>query len=171
MKIAINAGHTLKAPGTGAVGYLVESKETRKVAKELIKLLKAKGHTVINATIDTAISTNNYLARSVYISNKNDVDLFVSLHFNAGGGTGCEVYTWKGNKYPEAVRTCENMAVLGFKNRGVKDGSKFYVIKKTYAKALLIEICFTDNVKDFNLYNCVGCEKVAEAIVNAICGV
>lgn len=168
MKIAINAGHTLKAPGTGAVGYLVESKETRKVANELIKLLKAKGHTVINATIDSATSTNNYLARAVYMSNKNDVDLFISIHFNAGGGTGCEVYTWKGNKYPEAVRTCENIAKLGFKNRGIKDGSNLYVIKKTYAKALLIEVCFVDNVKDFNKYNCVGFKKVAEAIAKAI---
>ncbi len=168
MKIAINAGHTLKAPGTGAVGYLVESKETRKVANHLMKLLKAKGHTVINATIDSAKSTNDYLAKAVKISNKADADLFISIHFNAGGGAGCEVYTWRGNKYPEAVQTCENMAVLGFKNRGIKDGSKFYVIKKTYAKALLIEVCFVDSVKDVNKYNSVGFAKVAEAIAKGI---
>lgn len=168
MKIAINAGHTLKSPGTGAVGYLVESKETRKVANELIKLLKAKGHNVINATIDSAKSTNEYLKEAVKKSNKADADLFVSIHFNAGGGTGCEVYTWKGNKYPEAEKVCKNMFNLGFKNRGIKDGSQFYVIKKTYAKALLIEICFVDSTKDFNLYNSVGYKKVADAIAKAI---
>lgn len=168
MKIAINAGHTLKAPGTGAVGYLVESKETRKVANELIKLLKAKGHNVINATIDTARSTNDYLAKAVKKSNEADADLFISIHFNAGGGTGCEVYTWKGKQYTEAKRVCDNMASLGFRNRGIKDGSKFYVIKKTYATALLIEVCFVDNTKDFNLYNRVGYKQIADAIAKAI---
>ena len=36
----INAGHTLQGKGTGAVGFLNESKENRAVANHVIKLLK-----------------------------------------------------------------------------------------------------------------------------------
>ena len=50
MIIGINAGHTIIAPGTGATGYLVESKESRKVSNSLIKILKDNGHKVINCT-------------------------------------------------------------------------------------------------------------------------
>ena len=34
----INAGHTLQGKGTGAVGFLNESKENRAVANHVIKL-------------------------------------------------------------------------------------------------------------------------------------
>ena len=54
----INAGHTLQGKGTGAVGFLNESKENRAVANHVIKLLKQLGHSVIDCTID---KSDNYL--------------------------------------------------------------------------------------------------------------
>lgn len=44
MKIAINAGHTLRGRGTGAVGYLNEMKENRKIAQRVTQLLKEVGY-------------------------------------------------------------------------------------------------------------------------------
>jgi len=35
MKICVNAGHTLNAAGSGAIGIKIESMETRKVAEEV----------------------------------------------------------------------------------------------------------------------------------------
>lgn len=165
MKIVINAGHTKLGTGTGANGYLNESKETRKIAYELMRLLADTSHEVIPAVYDR--SANN-LKEAVTLANNNDADLFVSIHLNAGGGQGCEVYTWRGEKVSQAVKVTQNLNKLGFKNRGIKDGSKLYVIKNTKMPAILIEVCFVDNKADTDLYKRVGYSEIAKAIYNAI---
>ena len=168
MKIAINAGHTLKGKGTGAVGILNESIEVRKIVAELIPMLQRKGHTVIDATIDKASSQAEYLREAVKIANNADVDLFLSIHMNAGGGRGCEAYTWKGEKVKQAVQMCEQLSEEGFRNRGVKDGSGYYVIRKTEAVAILLEVCFVDNRQDAALYKEIGVKRIAQAIADSI---
>ena len=171
MRIGINCGHTVSGqPGCGAVGYLNESDETRRVGKKLIELLRGEGHTVYDCTNDYADTTLENLSEIVRMANAQPLDLFVSVHFNAGGGKGCEVYTYGGKSFGEAERTCEAISKLGFKNRGVKDGSSLYVIRHTTAKAMLVEVCFTDSASDAELYEKVGCEAVAAAIAGAITG-
>lgn len=81
---------------------------------------------------------------------------------------GCEVYTWKGQKVRQAVKVAENLNILGFKNRGIKDGSNLYVIKNTKCTAILIEVCFLDNKQDVSLYKELGYSNIAKAIYNAI---
>ena len=168
MKIGINCGHTKTGYGTGAVGYINESNETRRVGNVVMDKLKALGHTVVNCTIDKASSTNAYLSRAVELANNTTLDVFVSIHFNAGGGKGVEVYTYEGRQYDDAVAVCKNIEKLGFKNRGVKAGSGLYVIRKTKAKSMLIEVCFVDTKSDVDLYNKVGVAAVAQAIVDGI---
>ena len=165
MRIVINAGHTKIGAGTGANGLLNESKEARKIAYELMKLLADTNHVVIPAVFD---KHNNNLAAAVETANNNDANLFVSIHLNAGGGQGCEVYTWKGEKVGQAVKVAQNLNKLGFKNRGIKDGSKLYVIKNTRCTALLIEVCFVDTKQDAELFKSLGYSKIASAIYEAI---
>ena len=166
MRIVINAGHTKTGKGTGANGYLNESSETRKIAYELMKLLADSNHEVIPAVYDR--SADN-LQEAVQLANNKGADLFVSIHLNAGGGTGCEAYTWKGEQVPQAVKACSYLNKLGFKNRGVKDGRNLYVIKSTKCTAILIEVCFVDNKADVDLYKQLGHTKIAQAICQAIC--
>lgn len=168
MKIGINCGHTIEGKGTGAVGYIVESVETRNVGYKVIEKLKALGHTVVDCTINKASSSNAYLSRAVELANNTTLDVFVSIHFNAGGGRGVEVYTYEGRQYADAVAVCENIEKLGFRNRGVKAGTGFYVIRKTKAKSMLIEVCFVDTKSDVDLYKEVGVEAIAQAIVEGI---
>lgn len=170
IKIAVNAGHTASGAGSGAVGFLNESKETRAVVAALIPLLEKKGYEVINATVGRAATQTAYLKKAVQIANSAKADLFLSVHFNAGGGKGCEAYTWKGRAVKQAVDACKNLERLGFKNRGIKDGSRFYVIKKTTMKAVLIEVCFVDSEADADLYKRLGAEKIAQAIADGIGG-
>ena len=172
MKISINAGHTQSGAGYGAVykGFK-ESEITRAVANELIKLLRKNGHTVYNSTINKAPSQNEYLKRAVKLANESNVDLFISLHCNASTkhtGYGVECWTWKGQKLKVINNICGNMEKLGFKNRGIKDGTNFYVIKKTKMPAVIVELFFLDNEKDRKLYNNIGFRKLAEAIAKAI---
>lgn len=172
MRISVNCGHTVKGPGYGAVsGGFKESQITRAVGNELIRLLKAKGHTVHNSTVNYASSQNAYLKRVVELANAKDIDLFVSLHCNASTkhtGNGVEVHTYKGRKLPQAVAVCDALEDLGFRNRGVKNGSGLYVVKNTDATALLVEMFFLDNKEDQARYREVGYAGIARAICNAI---
>lgn len=164
-KIGINAGHTKIGAGTGANKYLNESNETRKLACEIMKQLADTNHEVVPLIYD---KSNNNLKEAVSDANKKGLDLFISVHLNAGGGQGSEIYTWKGEHLPAARITLHNLNRLGFKNRGIKDGSNLYIIKNTKMPAILVEVCFLDNQKDVQLYKQAGHKAIAEAIVNAI---
>lgn len=170
MRIGINCGHTKTGPGSGAIGFINESIESRNVGNALIQLLQDAGHTVVNCTVDSASTQSAYLQKSVELANVQKLDLFVSIHFNAGGGKGVEVYTYGGKSFDEAEKTCKNISAYGFSNRGIKDGSNLYVIRKTSAKAMLIEVCFVDNENDCNNYKNIGYMNIARAIFNGIIG-
>ena len=139
MTIGINCGHTTSGPGYGAVGVIKESEHTRLVGQALMGLLRAAGVAVIDCTIDQANTQQEYLAAAVALANRQDLDWFISIHFNASKtreGHGVEVYTYKGRQYQDALDVCENIESLGFTNRGVKAGSGLYVIRKTKAKSI-----------------------------------
>lgn len=168
MKLGINCGHTKSGVGSGAVGILNESQETRNVGYALMNMLRNAGHTVVDCTIDKASSQNAYLSQAVNLANRQDLDYFISIHFNAGDGKGVEVYTYKGRQFADALEVCQNISALGFRNRGVKEGRGLYVIKKTKAKSMLIEVCFVDTQSDAELYRKVGANQIATAIYKAI---
>ncbi len=170
MRIGINCGHTVSGqPGCGAVGLINESVETREVGNRLMAILKGAGHTVVNCTNDYAATTNANLAEICRLANAQPLDLFVSIHFNSGGGKGTEVFTYNGVRHAEAVAVCDKLHALGFVNRGVKNQS-LYVINHTNAKAMLIEVCFVDSASDVELYRRLGAQRVAETIAEAITG-
>ena len=167
MKIGVNDGHTLSGAGTGAVGVIKEGEHTRLVGEEVRRLLKEKGISVFNCTVDYAETTNESLSLVVQQANREDLDWFISIHFNAGGGKGVEVYTYEGRQYQDAIDVCNNISALGFNNRGVKVGTGLYVIRRTKAKSMLIEVCFVDT-EDANKYLKVGHKAIAKAIVDAL---
>lgn len=169
-KIVLNAGHTLKGKGQGAVGYLNEGIEARAIVDHVKQFLEKQGHEVIVVNINEAESQMDYLQAVVCVVNRHkDADAFVSIHLNAGGGKGCEAFTWKGRKHDLAVGVCDKLSKLGFRNRGVFDGSHLYVIKKTYVEATLIEVCFVDNKADADLYRKAGAMRIGQAIARGIC--
>lgn len=171
MVIGINCGHTVSGAGYGAAGIIKESEHTRLVGQALMNLLRSAGATVIDCTIDQANTQNEYLAAAVALANRQDLDWFISIHFNASiahAGHGVEVYTYEGRQYQDAIDVCANLEELGFANRGVKAGSGLYVIRKTKAKSMLIEVCFCDNQEDVDLYESIGIEGIAKAIYKGI---
>lgn len=170
MKIAVSIGHTM--PGSvdsGAVGYLNESLETRSVGDKVKSYLEAQGHIVVLCRIDNASSVNASLAYRVNKANTANVDLFIEIHFNAGGGTGTETYiVGRGGKAEVyATSICNSISELGFPKRGVKVAN-FYVLRNTIAPAVLIECCFVDTKADADRYNA---DKMARKIVKGITGV
>ena len=169
MRIGLNAGHTLSGAGSGTAGVIVESIETRKVCSRLTEMLQASGVEVVPCTVDKAASQSAYLQKAVEMANRTDLDWFISIHFNNDAkkaGHGVEAYTFQGRQYPDAVEVCEHIAALGFTNRGVKAGSGLYVIRKTKAKSMLIEICFV-NDPDASAYQ-QKFEQICAAIAYAL---
>ena len=168
MKINISAGHNPDGKiACGAVGIIKESTEARKVKDLVIKYLKSDGHTVYDCTCNNGTSQSDVLNKIVSKCNTHAVDLDISIHFNAGGGTGteCLVYSETGASHKYAEKVVSNISKLGFKNRGIKVRSDLYFLRKTVSPALLIECCFVDNKSDVNLYNA---DKMARAIVSAL---
>lgn len=173
----IHAGHAPSGKSAcGAVGILNESVEDRKVKNALIAYLKAAGHTVYDCTVDEGSLTQNGVLKKICAKcNTHKVDLDVSIHFNSGAKdakgngktTGVEAYIKAGSAvYKTAIRICDEVAKLGFKNRGVKTKS-LYFINHTKSPAILIECCFVDDMDDARLYDA---DKMARAIFTAITG-
>lgn len=171
MVVGVNCGHTKSGAGYGAVGIIKESEHTRLVGQALMDMLRTAGVTVVDCTIDQAGTQAEYLAAAVALANRQDLDWFISIHFNASAahtGHGTEVYTYEGRQYQDAVDVCANLSELGFASRGVKAGTGLYVIRKTKAKSMLIEVCFCDNQEDVSLYQSIGAEGIAKAIYKGI---
>lgn len=172
MIIGVDKGHTVQNGGVcGACGLLKESVENRPVGNKVIEKLKALGHTVIDCSCDYSKDRDEQLAAIVKKANAQKLDLFLSLHLNAGGGTGAEVYTTNtSGAKSEAKKLVDTYCNrTGFKNRGHKY-AEFYVLRHTVAPAMLIEMAFVDTEADYKKWNDLGAELIANAIVEGITG-
>ena len=172
--IGIDMGHSLSGAGTGASGLMSEVTENRKIGNRLIEILKEKGYSVVNCSVDSASSTSNQLAGIVQKANAQNLDLFVSIHLNGGGGHGTETYIYNGSYNGKQANKDKAKAIndavvnsCNFRNRGVKEAN-YYVLRETVAPAVLIEVCFVDSAEDKQKLNT---EAVARAIFKGITGV
>ena len=87
MRINVHAGHNPDGKvACGAIGFIRESTEARKVKDAVIAQLRQLGHEVYDCTCEAGTSQSNVLTRIVSACNAHSVDLDVSIHFNAGAG-------------------------------------------------------------------------------------
>lgn len=168
MKFGIDMGHNAP-PDTGASGVKFEDNLTVEVGTKVIAKLKSLGHQAISCTPDRASSVRQSLGRRCYIANRNRVDVFVSIHFNAfnGRANGSEIFAMSSAGRKIAQPVLNEIVKLGFFNRGVKNGSHLYVIRNTNMPSILVECCFIDSQKDMQIYD--G-EAMATAIVKGLTG-
>lgn len=170
MKIGIRAGHNFKS--TGSNGFINEVEENRKVLKALLPLLRAK-YNVIDLT-PSDVDFINDLVLPVSEANRQGVDLFISLHFNAysdglANGTECYVYS-KSDKFKDEIiaqSIVNNISSIGFRNRGVKESQSLYDLKATSMMAIIVEICFVTNSEDCKIYKS-NFDKIVKAIYDGI---
>lgn len=167
MKFGIDIGHNCP-PDTGSVGVKKEDDLTKAVGTLLIDKLKKAGHTVVDCTPTRASSVTDSLRQRVNKANQANVNLFVSIHFNAfnGQANGSEVFGISNAAQGIATKVLNEIVKLGFRNRGVK-GTQFYVLKNTQMPAILVECCFCDARVDMDRFNA---EKMAEAIKVGLIG-
>jgi N-acetylmuramoyl-L-alanine amidase len=167
MKIAIDPGH-LRHPDTGAEGFLIEQDLNKLIADELSWLLIDAGVEVVNclpsAPVQTVVES---LKRRCAIANAAKADYFISIHHNAGGGSGSEIFAISAAGKKLAKSVLDNLCALGFRNRGVKELG-FLVLRKTNMPAILIEVCFIDNAADCQLWEKLKAEQIATAIFKGL---
>lgn len=168
MKFGIDLGHGV-GPDRGAVGNIAEETIINAVGKLVISKLKSLGHSVVELRPESAVSVQDSLQQRYSKADYYNVDMCVSIHANAGGGVGTEVFTYRCKEVPQARAILNNIVSLGFKNRGIKDGSGLAMVKRPKATAMLIEICFVDS-SDVDKYNSIGAESIANAIVQGLTG-
>ena len=171
----VHAGHCPQGKGaSGAVGILQESVEDRAVKNEVIRLLRAEGHTVYDCTCDENTTKQGCLNKIVAKCNQHSVDLDISLHLNSGrndyGGDGStggvEVWNYDTGTQEISDRICEAIATeLGIHNRRTKYDKDLFVLANTKSKALLVECCFVDDADDAKVWDAKRCAK---AIVRGI---
>ncbi|MEO2601037.1 N-acetylmuramoyl-L-alanine amidase [Clostridium butyricum] len=170
--IGIDMGHNNKCPG--ASGYLDEITENRKIGNKLIALLKKEGYSVVNCTDDDTVDSKEQLAGIMSKANSRKLDLFLSIHLNAGGGHGTSIYynskVDKSIVYDMIAKVADSCHFTTGEislHDGSDGGSSFYVLRNNNNPAILLEVCFVDNINDKNSLNQ---DKVAEAILEAIKG-
>lgn len=168
-KVFIIPGHG--GADSGAVKYITEKDYTLKTAFALSGFLSEYGIDYkMSRTQDVDIDMDDYIKAC----NNYKPDLVVSIHFNAGGGHGFEVY------YSIVGGTSKNLAEninaevkKIFASRGVKTktGSDkkdyFAIIRETDAPAVLCEGGFVDSKSDADFIK-ANYKKLAKAYADGI---
>ena len=176
-KVNIHAGHTSETGmAPGAVGFLNESTEARKVTKKVISLLRSDGIAVYDCTAEGANTSDN-LVKIVNKCNAHKVDLDVSIHLNSGrndkkgdkktGGVEVLMVSTSGIRGEVGTDICSRVSNLGFTNRGLKIRNDLYVLNRTNSPAILVECCFVDDKDDADLYDY---KDMAKMIASGIVG-
>ena len=168
MKISIDAGHNC-TPDVGAIGLRKEDPLNKEVVGKIIKKLQNTADKIIDCTPYGQAFSNvgQSLQYRVNKANASNSDLHLCIHFNMGGGEGVECYVISQTAKNYAIKICNEIALLGYGNRGVKDGSHLFVVKNTIMPCVLVECAFLDSSKDMNMYNA---DLIANAIIKAVLG-
>ena len=154
-------------------------------ARQMVRLIKEKAVSAGLLVVELVPETKDVpLAdRCTRANSWHDVTIaravLLSMHSNAGGGTGFEVYTSRGNTmadyYATVIFTALKTAFPDLKMRSdLSDGdvdkeADFYILKHTRCPAVLCENLFMDNFADCRLLMQEDFrQKLADAYVEAM---
>jgi N-acetylmuramoyl-L-alanine amidase len=172
MKYAIDIGHNCPPYDTGAIGIKREDYLTLAVGSRVISQLESLGYEIITCNPSKADDLTASLAKRCAAANNGKADVFVSIHFNCfnGQASGTEVCVTTGAGKKIAAPVLEEIVKLGFKNRGIKERDDLYVLNHTAMPAILVEGFFVDSSTDCAIFNRIGADAIASAIVKGLTG-
>lgn len=178
--IVLDAGHGGKDSGAVAEDKTTEKSLTLRLAPRVESLLRQRGYNVImTRTTDEFIA----LSERAAIANRNNADIFVSIHFNSAGSSsayGIEVLYASENDVDRKINAGDQTrlarevlnAVLketGANSRGIKNRPELAVLRRTNMTACLIEGGFMSNPDELEKIKSDSyLDKLAIGIVNGI---
>lgn len=166
--VIIDAGHSKPNGDPGAVsGTFIEYDLNCIAAKSCANYLTE------NYDCIAIVDTDNTIGANCRTAKEKGAAAFISIHHNAGGGDGGEIYYYPGDARAKALAACvaEEFDAIGQNAHGdiLKASSKFGVCRNNSINgipAILGEFAFVDSVKDRIIINTK--EKVeAEGIAYA----
>ena len=185
MLILLDNGHGQETPGKRSPVWpdgsqLFEYEFNRDIVKRISKKLdelNIENYIVVPELADISLKTRCARINEIFIDRPDAI--LISIHANAGGGTGWEAYTSKGDtksdKYASILYNEANEYFKGWKIRtdySDNDPDKeenFYILKNTNCPAILTENFFMDNQKDCEyLLTNAGRDTIANMHVAAI---
>lgn len=180
LNIVIDPGHGGKDSGAIAVdGYTYEKDLNLLVAENLMEKLNENSE--INARITRTRDEYIKLLDRASVSNDNNADLFLSIHFNSSDNSsakGIEVLyaSEKNIAIKDTVQkhfaNCLQKALIretGAVDRGIKNTPAIIVLNKTKNVSALVELGFLSNESDLeNIKDPDYIDKLAKGIYNGI---
>lgn len=164
IKIMIDPGHGAKDPG-GIGNGLKEKDLVLGIAKRVKEILDTYDGVEVRLTRSTDVFLE--LWERTDLANAWGADIFISIHTNAGGGTGFETFVFNGNPAASTV-AAQNVIhaaiikAIGGVDRG-KKRADYSVLRRSKMTAVLTEVAFIDNAKDAaNLKKADFLEKAAQ---------
>lgn len=165
MNILLDNGHGVDTPGKRSPVWedgsqLMEYEFNRAIVKGVSEILRKKlppEHKVFVLVPEISdISLYDRVHRANAIKGDN---LFISVHANAGGGTGWEIFTSPGETKADLMATvfgetaqkyiCDKFKLRSdFGDGDVDKEENFYVLRNTKCPAVLTENLFMDNEAD-----------------------
>lgn len=148
-KIFIDAGHGGSDPGAGGHG-LKEKDLTLDISKRIKKILDDyKVEVKLSRTNDATLT----LPQRTHEANRWGADYLLSVHINAGGGTGYEDFIYNGKVGSKTVSLRDTMhaeitkQIPEWRNRGKKTAN-FHMVREAKMPAMLSESGFIDTKED-----------------------
>ncbi|WP_414622106.1 N-acetylmuramoyl-L-alanine amidase [Calothrix sp. CCY 0018] len=168
--VMIDPGHGGKDPGAIGIGGLREKDVILPISQKVAEILRKNGvNAVLTRNSDYFVS----LQGRVVMSDRDDADLFVSIHANSMGLSrpdinGLEVYYYNSGKgLADTVRRSITQKVK-IKDRGIRK-ARFYVLRKTSMPAILVETGYVTGREDAaNLSQTSYRNQMAEGIADGI---
>ncbi|MGM9929155.1 MAG: SH3 domain-containing protein [Bacillus sp. (in: firmicutes)] len=166
--IVLDAGHGGR--DSGAIGSLyLEKSLTLSTVEAVADVLEQAGANVI-LTRDT--DTYVTLGERVNISNNNDADAFISVHFNSGksSSNGIMSFYYTEDKDGQLAEYIQRQLVLttGLEDAGVRFGN-YQVIRENQQPSVLLELGFISNPSEEETIGEKSYrEKVAQAVYNGL---
>lgn len=168
-KVFIGVGHG--GVDSGAVKYIVEKEYTLKTAKAVAEYLEEYG---IEYKLSRTADVDTDMDSKVKMCNGYNPDLVIDVHFNAGCGTGFEVYYSVVGGVSKTLAENINAEVKKiFLSRGVKtkklDNGRDYfaIIRETDAPTVLLEGGFVDTKSDADFVK-ANYKKLAKSYADGI---
>lgn len=168
-RIIIDPGHGGSDPGATFNG--------RQEKDDALALAMAVGRLLSNAGFDVVYTRTSDVYNTPFekatIGNNAGGDLFVSFHRNSSAipenysGNQTLVFNDEGLKAQLARNINQNMAALGFEDKGVVERPNLVVLKRTKMPAILLETGFINSEKDNAIYD-ERFNEIAQGIADGI---
>lgn len=160
---------------------LFEGEFNRSIVNGIIQQLTQQNIDYVVLTpelTDITLETRVRRANRYYESRRDC--FFVSIHANAGGGSGCEIYTSPGATRSDPIATIfgetyqqqfpDQRLRTDFTDNDLDKERRFYVLTKTHMPAILTENFFMDNETECRefLLSANGRQRIIDYHVKAI---